>query len=154
MPNATWRASSPMTYAVRFLISGSSVLLRIVLRQRNALAEWGHIAQGITSALAEVECLRTLDRLRLGGSYADIAIAERREAIYRLLDALEVVEIGSTVLGRAAQPQPTTLGTLDAIHLASALLWRERYGRALTMATHDSALAVAARATGMAVVGV
>lgn len=40
----------------------SSVLLRVVLRQPNALKQWPVIEQGIGSALVEVECLRTLDR--------------------------------------------------------------------------------------------
>ena len=43
----------------------SSVLLRVILGQRNALKEWRSIEQGVASALVEVECLRTLDRVRL-----------------------------------------------------------------------------------------
>jgi len=64
------------------------------------------------------------------------------------------VEIDSAVLDRAAQPMPTEIGTLDAIHLATALLWRDMMGADLVMATHDQALATAARAYGMAVVGI
>jgi hypothetical protein len=48
---------------------------------------------------------------------------------------------------------PTALGTLDAIHLATALVWRDRQNVALTIATHDAALATAARAFGFDVVG-
>lgn len=132
----------------------SSVILRVLLRQRDALAEWATITQGVSSALAEVECLRTLDRLRLSQGHPDGAIAERREAVYRLMESMEVVEITHPILSRAAQPLPTALGTLDAIHLATAVVWKERTGRDLSMATHDSALAVAARASGMRVVGV
>ena len=131
----------------------SSVLLRIVLGQRNALKEWARVSQGIASALVEVECLRTLDRLRLAGGFPDAAIAERREAIYRLLEATEIIEITYPVLSRAAQPLPTALGTLDAIHLATALLWKEHTAKDLTMATHDTALAVAAKASGVRVIG-
>lgn len=46
------------------------------------------------------------------------------------------------------------LGTLDAIHLATGEMWREARGTELVMATHDTALALAARATGFRVVGV
>ncbi len=52
------------------------------------------------------------------------------------------------VLDRAAQPMPTELGILDAIHLATALLWKEMSRVELTMATHDAALGLAARAQG------
>jgi len=132
----------------------SSVLLRRVLGQPNALKEWEGVTQGIASALVEVECLRTLDRLRLAQDFTGEAIAERREAVYRLLEAIEIAEITYPVLSRAAQPLPTTVGTLDAIHLATALLWKEQAGRDLMMATHDAALAVAARASGLRVIGV
>ena len=46
------------------------------------------------------------------------------------------------------------LRTLDAIHLATALIWRDRIGPISTMATHDSALGIAARAFGFEVRGV
>jgi uncharacterized protein len=131
----------------------SSVLLRIALRQAGSLREWRRIERGVASGLVEVECLRTLDRLRLVDRLADREIALRREAVFRLLDALEVVEPTRPVLSRAAQPMPTALGTLDAIHLATALLWGESRSAELVMATHDTALGTAARASGLRVVG-
>ncbi len=132
----------------------SSVLLRVVLGQRNALKEWRAVEQGIASALVEVECLRTLDRLRLAEGLGDTEIAARREAVFRLSEAMQVVQPTRPVLARAAQPLPTALGTLDAIHLATALLWRERSGADLVMATHDEALGTAARASGLRVIGI
>lgn len=131
----------------------SSVLLRVILRQPGALKEWKAIDAGVGSALAEVECLRTLDRFRLLARIGDSEIARRRETVYRLLDGMEVVEVNQTVLSRAAQPFPTSLGTLDAIHLATALLWQERTGKSLVMAAHDTTLATAARAFGFQVLG-
>ena len=131
----------------------SSVLLRLVLGQRGVLAEWSSIEEGVTSALTQVECLRTLDRLRIAESLSDESLAIRREAIFGLLTTLSVVDVAGPVLDRAAQPLPTALGTLDAIHLATAQLWRERTTTVLTMATHDAALATAARALGMPIVG-
>ncbi len=71
------------------------------------------------------ESLRTLDRLRLRANLADAEVASRRATILQLIASLEVVEIDAVVLDRAAQPMPTELGTLDAIHLATALLWKE-----------------------------
>lgn len=132
----------------------SSVLLRVVLGQLNALPEWSAIESGVVSALVEVECLRTLDRLRLLEGLSDDEIAVRREGVYRLLDAVEMIEPTRPVLSRAAQPLPTALGTLDAIHLATALLWREQGHTDLVMATHDEALAIAAKASGFRVVGI
>jgi predicted nucleic acid-binding protein len=131
----------------------ASVLLRIALGQPNALPEWREIEQGISSALIITESLRALDRLRLRVSFSDIEVARRRATILQLIDSLEIVEIDLIVLERAAQPMPTELGTLDAIHLASALLWRDATGLDLAMVTHDKALGIAAQAYGLKVHG-
>ncbi len=58
-----------------------------------------------------------------------------------------------TVLSRAGEPLPTPLGTLDAVHLATALIWRDRMGSLPIVATHDAALGLAARAFGFEVRG-
>jgi len=131
----------------------ASVLLRVALRQPDALPEWRQIQQGVSSALVMTESLRTLDRLRLRAKLADRDVAGRRATILQLIASLELVEIDATVLDRAAQPMPTELGTLDAIHLATALLWKDMTGANLIMATHDTALALGAQAHGLSVVG-
>jgi predicted nucleic acid-binding protein len=131
----------------------ASVLLRVVLGQPNALPEWPQIERGVSSALITAESLRTLDRLRLRASLSDREVAMRRQVILALIASLELVEIDSVVLDRAAQPMPTELGTLDAIHLATALLWKETTSTDLVMATHDGALALGAQAHGFMVLG-
>ncbi|MEI6226100.1 MAG: type II toxin-antitoxin system VapC family toxin [Deltaproteobacteria bacterium] len=131
----------------------SSVLLRLVLSEPDALREWPDVHQGVTSALAEVEVLRTLDRLRFSAPTLDsLALVDRREVAFQVLEGLETIEITRSVLSRAAQPLPTPLGTLDAIHLVSALAWREQF-EGLFFATHDPGLAAAARASGFEVIG-
>jgi predicted nucleic acid-binding protein len=132
----------------------SSVLLRRLLNQPGSLREWRLIRTGVSSRLAEVEGLRTLDRLRLEAGLPDRHLAALREGLYRMLSSVEIVEVTRSVLARAAQPSPTSLGTLDALHLSSALLWRERTGRNLALATHDEALALSARAHGLRALGV
>ena len=131
----------------------ASVLLRVALRQSDALPEWRQIERGVASALIMTESLRTLDRLRLRAKLADAEVASRRATILRLIASLELVEIDAVVLDRAAQPMPTELGTLDAIHLATAVLWKEMSRVDVVMATHDGALGLAAQAHGMTVVG-
>jgi predicted nucleic acid-binding protein len=132
----------------------ASVLLRIALGQPDSLPEWSRIRRGVSSALISTESLRTLDRLRLRVKLDDAEVARRRAKILELIASLEIVEIDATVLERAAQPMPTELGTLDAIHLATALLWKEMTREELSVATHDTALAVASQAYGLAVIGV
>lgn len=131
----------------------ASVVLRVILREPNRLHQWESIRGGVASALLEVECLRVIDRLRLTKGLTDEQVSERREAFHRLLPRMELVEVDRAVLSRASQPFSTALGTLDAIHLVSAIVWREQSEMDLIMATHDGALATAARAHGMRVVG-
>jgi predicted nucleic acid-binding protein len=131
----------------------ASVILRLALGQPNGLAEWPKIRRGISSALITTESLRALDRLRLRAKLSDVEVAIRRGAILSLVASLELVELDATILDRAAQPMPTELGTLDAIHLATALLWKEMTASPITMATHDEALGLSAKAHGVSVVG-
>jgi predicted nucleic acid-binding protein len=132
----------------------ASVLLRFALGQPDALPEWRQIERGVSSALIRTESLRTLDRLRLRANLADAEVAKRRATVLAVIASLEVVDIGEAVLDRAAQPMPTEVGTIDAIHLATALLWKEMRRVDLVMATHDEALALGAQAHGLPVVGV
>jgi len=96
---------------------------------------------------------RTLDRLRLQGSLSLEEVAIRIEVLRNWLEAVDLVLLQRPILARASEPFPTPLGTLDAMHLATALVWRDRMGQELTMATHDGSLASASRAFGIPVLG-
>src|SRR5439155_12205408 len=101
-----------------------------------------------------VECLRTLDRLRLTAGFPEEDLATARAAALTLLDAINLVELSPEILDRAEEQFPTLLATLDALHLATALLWQKSEGRVLdAFLTHDPALGRAARAMGMTVLG-
>jgi hypothetical protein len=131
----------------------SSVVLRIVLGEPAPLRAWRRIDRAISSQLVRLECLRTIDRARVRLSLDDASVARRRAAILEVLDGFDLVLLDTAVLDRAADPFPTTLGSLDAIHLASALRARVAVPE-LRLATHDVELALAARAVGFEVLGV
>lgn len=130
----------------------SSVVLRVVLGQRDRLRSWSKITSAVASELVPLECLRTVDRARIRLGLADAVVAERRQALIEAIETFTLIPITPTVLETAARPFPTLLGSLDAIHLASALLARER-SEELVLATHDAELAIAARASGFTVHG-
>ena len=131
----------------------SSVVLRLIMGQTDSLSEWPRISRGVASELVTVECLRTVDRLSQAYEISRERSLELREAVYRVVETLEVVGLSRSVLARAGQPLPVPLGTLDALHLATALLWSETLDTDLVLATHDRGLARAARACGLAVAG-
>jgi predicted nucleic acid-binding protein len=124
-----------------------------VLGERGRLREWSRSERWISSELIRVESLCTIDRARLQLQLPDRAVSARRAAVLAHLRAFDLIRLQPAVLERASEPFPTSLGTLDALHLASALLARDRYA-GLTFATHDQELGLAAAAEGFPVLGV
>ena len=74
--------------------------------------------------------------------------SEQIGVVNEWLEAIDLVLLRPPVLSRASEPMPIPIGTFDAIHLATALIWRERLGLLPQLATHDAALGAAARAFG------
>lgn len=130
----------------------TSALLRLVLREPDALDELRSLEALVASELIAAESLRKIDRLRLQGALSVEEAASRRETVTEWLEAIDLVLLPS-ILARASEPFPTPLGTLDALHLSTALVWRDRTRQALVMATHDRGLALAARSFGFEVRG-
>jgi predicted nucleic acid-binding protein len=132
----------------------TSALLRLVLGEPGGLEELLSVEALVSSELLAVESWRTIDRLRLQGSLTAEEAASRRATVTEWLEAVDLVLLRRPVLVRASEPFPTPLGTLDALHLATALIWQDRNSQALVMATHDESLALAARSFSMEVVGI
>jgi predicted nucleic acid-binding protein len=132
----------------------TSALLRLVLREPGALDELRSCAGLVSSELLTVESLRTIDRLRLRAALSAEEAASRRAIVVEWLEAVDLVLLQRPILARASEPFPIPLGTLDALHLATALVWQDRMRQSLTMATHDRDLGLAARSFGIDVIGV
>ena len=132
----------------------TSALLRLVLGEAGALVELLNAEALVSSELLAVEALRTLDRLRLQGALSTEEAASRRGLVSEWLEAVDLVLLSRPVLVRASEPFPTPLGTLDALHLATALVWQDRTNQQVVLATHDRHLALAARSFGMQALGV
>ena len=132
----------------------TSALLRIVLREPGALDDLRSYDALVSSELLAVESARTIDRLRLQGSLTSEEATARVRAVHDWLEGIDLVLLRPPVLSRASEPMPVSLGTLDALHLATALIWRDRMGPLPAMATHDTALGLAAQAFGFDVRGI
>ena len=130
----------------------ASVILRYVLGQPG-MEDFRTLHPAITSRLAQVECLRTLDRSLVLHQLTGEVYLYKRDALLRTLQSIEIVEIDRAILDRASEPAPVPIGTLDALHLATALKCREQGDGKMIVATHDRALASAARAYGFPVRG-
>ncbi len=79
----------------------------------------------VTSELTLVECSRALIRAQRTEGMAEAVAAERRGRLLRAAAHWTVLAIGTAVIERASAPFPVEpLRSLDALHLASALLAR------------------------------
>jgi predicted nucleic acid-binding protein len=130
----------------------ASALLRLLLSERGALARLRSADRLVSSELLAVESLRTIDRLRLQDALSMEEASSHRETLGEWMESIDLARLQPRILSRASDPLPVPLGTLDAVHLATALVWRETE-QDLVMATHDGGLALAARAFGIEVLG-
>jgi len=131
----------------------TSVVLRILFHELNWVAIWGRWNKAYSSALWRVEALRTVDRLRLTHQISDTEVAQLVRDIRITHETFAIHPVTNQVLQRASETFPTVVGTLDAIHLATALSIREIENVDLLL-THDSRLATAARSLGFEVMGI
>ena len=129
----------------------SSALLRGLLRGGEVLEELARYSKVGSSELILIECARVVERYRLENLLSDEQLAEAREALRIAGEGLFLIEITAGVKRRAAESFPTVIGALDAIHLASAILWRQGEPETdLVLLSHDRQLATCARALGLA----
>ena len=130
----------------------TSVVVRVLLREPNPVRIWGQWNKAYSSALWRVEALRTADRLRLTQEVSDTELAELVREIQIAHETFAIHPVTTQVLQRASETFPTVVGTLDAIHLATALSIRE-IEKLDSLLTHDSQLGTAARSLGFEVIG-
>ena len=126
----------------------TSTVLRVLLAEGKRLDTWGEWESAWASELMGVEVRRVIDRLRLGAALDDDGVALAHEGLAIIEATIGRIALTRAVLRRAALPMATAVKTLDAIHLASAMLLQERRGHQLVFATHDAQQATAARALG------
>jgi hypothetical protein len=94
----------------------------------------------VASRLLEYEVWSRLNARGLGRSHG--------EGARNLIGRVALLELAPPVLGRALEPFPIPVRTLDALHLASVEFLRGR-GQSIELASYDDRLLSAARAMGI-----
>ena len=90
----------------------------------------------VSSRLLEYEVWNRIHARRLGRSHS--------EEVRALIGHVALIELAPAVLGRALEPFPIPVRTLDALHLASIEFLRTR-GQTVALASFDERLLAAAR---------
>lgn len=94
----------------------------------------------VSSRLLEYELWSRVHGRGLGESHG--------EAVRGLLGRVATLELVEEVVGRARQPFPTSVRTLDALHLASLEFIRS-HGEPVLLASYDARMVESARALGI-----
>ncbi len=131
----------------------TSAILRRLFHASTELPNWGSWEQACTRELWRVEAMRTTHRLRMENRIKDQDVARLCDDMDTIDGCFHVIRLSPEILRRASEAMPAIIGTLDALHLATALHART------TMAidrfiTHDKQQALAAKAVGFTVEGV
>jgi len=130
----------------------TSAVLRVLFHEPNPVKLWGRWDSAYSSSLWRVEALRTVDRLRLSGSLSDGEVADLVGDIRLVDETLSIRRLDDAIMQRACESFPTVVGTLDALHLATALAISEAQ-QIDSFLTHDLQLGTAARSVGFDVIG-
>lgn len=120
-----------------FLYLDASAIVKLVIQERETGAlesALAHARAVFSSKLSVVECTRALAR---------VALPRALVTLNEVFEAVVLHDINDAVLTRAGRLEPAALRSLDAIHLATALMLEVTD---LKFVTYDERLAQAAAA--------
>lgn len=127
----------------------SSVLLRYLLTGDEEFQKVKDFKKIGSSELLFIECSRVLHRYRLESAISDYQLEEAVIHFTDIYNALHVFEMSSSVKKKSAESFPTIIGTLDAIHVSTAMLWAEQEGEPLVLFTYDEQMKICAHSMGI-----
>lgn len=120
-------------------IDTSVALAQLLAEDRlPAVALWGESL--VSSRLLQFELWNRIHARGLGRSHG--------EDVRQMLGRIALLELTPTVLGRALDPFPIQVRTLDALHLASAEFMRQQ-GQEIRIATYDVRMREGAQRLGI-----
>ena len=122
----------------------SSIALALLLREISYGVITDEYEDLLASELLELECRRTLDRIRIQEGLPDAQIAELLSDLDLILSSIRIVQLSAPIIKRAKGSFPTVIRSLDALHLATAEL-----SNVSVFLSRDKQQATAAKAMGL-----
>lgn len=127
----------------------TSVVLRHILQGESSIRHALSCKRLISSELIEVECRRVVHRYRMEGELDDDGFIEAVDRFENLLRGVSLLALSPKVKKRAMGSFPISIRTLDALHLASALVFSEaKADETLLIFSHDASMNRCAKALG------
>ena len=128
----------------------SSFVIRRLLGVGEPAEFWGKWEKAYASTLMRTECCRAANKLRLEGKIDDAGRARLGTWIETVCNTVTQIPVTDAVLKRAAEAYPVSVGTLQAIHLATLQELEAVHGVKCVLASDDDGLVSAASALGIA----
>lgn len=127
----------------------SSAVLSSLLDQSPNFKDWKKVERGFSSAVILIECNRVLDRYRLLNEIDDIELVELKTCLKRFTSSITIFHISPEIVQRASESFPTIVGSLDSIHLSTALEIRENIVKDLIFVSDDKQQTICALALNL-----
>jgi hypothetical protein len=127
----------------------TSVVLAHILQGESSIRHALECGSVVSSELLEIEARRVIHRCRMEGGLDDGGFVRAVERLDKLLSGVSLLALSPGVKKRAMGAFPVNVKTLDALHMASALIYTEtRPEDTLLVFSHDASLNRCARALG------
>ena len=135
-----------------FAYFDTSIWLKLYVRE-NGSDEARSLAKKhfiLSSALLLTECFSALSRKKMAGELDARSLQRLTKWIREDVSSLEIIEVSRSVLGKSQElVLKSATRTLDAIHIASAILFRELIEVPILFATSDRKQFGAAQQQGL-----
>ena len=101
----------------------SSLVLRYILAGDLSIRHAAAFPRMISSELLEIECRRVLHRCRMAGDLTDETLLAALHRLEEVLAGTDLLELSSPIKTRAMESFPSSIKTLDTLHLSTAMIF-------------------------------
>lgn len=134
---------------MKYAFLDTSIVLRHILGEPHSYPGIEKFKKLFASELVRVEALRAIDRLRIRNAWPEEEVATRVRLLTAVGSVIHMIALQPPILHRASEPFSTIVGTLDALHISTALLTELQVGEPMLFLTHDRRQGLAAEVAGM-----
>lgn len=130
----------------------TSVLLRHIFLGDSSIEHVLACENIVSSELLEIEAMRVIHRYRMEGNIGDEGFITARERLEEIMGTVSLIALSSSVKKRAMDAFPVSIKTLDALHIASLLIFTDvRPEETVLVFSFDSGMNRCAKALGFTV---
>ncbi len=128
----------------------SSVVLRYILKGENSIQHALACDKVVSSEVLEIECKRVMHRYRMQNELDDHTFVVAAQRLEDLLQGVALIKLSEPIKRRAMGAFPVIIKTLDALHVATAIVYGEVYSdETMLVFSHDEGMNRCASVLGL-----